>query len=248
MMLGLALVGCPRERASAGDAKATPTSSVPVKTETTAPTGTAAVDPRDTPPPRGNVARYHLRKQGWKDPDVDAWLASLSEPTGLTSLDIRDNEISSAALDAINRSRLGMIEDLMASGNPLGDAGGRSVGSGAKFQNARILWMDRTQLGPDGVRSLLGTASKLTYVEELNLSDNPLGDDGVAAVAASVKCASLSALYLSKVGMTERGAKALATSQHLAALKHLDVGGNALGKDAIALLKSRLPKVSVETD
>jgi Leucine-rich repeat (LRR) protein len=231
VMLGLALVGCSRERAPAGGTRAT-----------------AAVDPQTAPPPRSNVARYHLRKQGWKDPDVDTWLASLPEPTGLTSLDIRDNELSSAALDAIDRSRLGAIEELMLSGNPLGDAGGRSVGGGAKFQNARILWMDRTKLGRDGVESLLGKASKLTYVDELNLSENPLGDDGVAAVASSEKCENLSALYLSKVGMTDRGAAALAASQHLTKLKDLDVSGNALSKDAIDLLKRGLGKVRVKTD
>lgn len=228
--LGMTLVGCPRERAAGGEAttKATAQGSA-----TTSP-----VDLASTPPPRGDVARYNLRKQGLTDAAFDKWLASLPAPTALTSLDVRDNELSAAALDAIDRSRLGMVEELMLSGNPLGDAAGRSIASGTKFTNTRILWMDRTKLGSDGVKSLLGKTSKLAGPNEINLSGNPIGDDGVEALAASERCEALSALYLTGVGMGDRGAKALAASAHLAKLKRLDVSANELSADAIAKLKA----------
>lgn len=238
LALGLALVGCTRERAAERDTR--PHGS------TQSAASTPPVDLVATPPPRGDVARYHLRKQGLTDAALDKWLSSLPEPSALTSLDIRDNELSAAALEAIDRSRLGMIEELMLSGNPLGDVGARSIANGAKFANTRILWLDRTKLGPEGVKSLLAKTSKLAGPSELNLSENPLGDDGIAALAASEKCEALSALYLSKTGMSDRAAEALAASSHLSKLKHLDVSGNALSRDATARLKASRALSSAE--
>jgi hypothetical protein len=225
LALGMTLVGCPRERATEGEGDPKPTA-------------TGAVDPANTPPPRGDVARYHLRKQGLTDAAFEKWLASLPPPDALTSLDVRDNELTAAAMDAIDKSKLGMIEELMLSRNPLGDAGGRSIANGKKFTNTRILWMDRTKLGSDGVKSLLGKTSKLAGPNELNLSENPIGDDGVEALAASERCESLSALYLTKTGMGDRGAKALAASTHLSKLERLDISGNAVSGDVIAKLKA----------
>jgi hypothetical protein len=75
-------------------------------------------------------------------------------------------------------------------------------------------------------------------VYTLHLSRNPLGDEGVEAVAKSERAAQLTNLYLDRVGMTDRGAEVLAESPKLAGLLYLAVGGNELTEAGITALEN----------
>ena len=82
-------------------------------------------------------------------------------------------------------------------------------------------------VGPDSVYGM----------RTLDLSDNPLGDEGVEALAQSPYASYMRSLYLGDVGATDRGAKALADSPHLANLSYLVLTGNGFtqeGKDALS--------------
>ncbi|WP_368856434.1 hypothetical protein [Micromonospora fiedleri] len=60
----------------------------------------------------------------------------------------------------------------------------------------------------------------------LDLSDNPIGDDGVAALAASPHLGRLRWLGLANCGIGPAGAEALAASRNLPALRYVEMWGN----------------------
>jgi hypothetical protein len=75
-------------------------------------------------------------------------------------------------------------------------------------------------------------------VYTLQLSRNPLGDEGVEAVLANPRTNELANLYLDHTGMTDRGARALAASPLVSSLLYLAVGGNQLSEAGVAALKN----------
>ncbi|MBW2278823.1 MAG: hypothetical protein JRF63_15125, partial [Deltaproteobacteria bacterium] len=71
-------------------------------------------------------------------------------------------------------------------------------------------------------------------VYTLQLSRNPIGDEGVELIAKHKRSEELGNLYLDHIGMTDRGAVALAASPNVASLLYLAVGGNELTAAGIA--------------
>lgn len=75
-------------------------------------------------------------------------------------------------------------------------------------------------------------------VYTLELSRNPIGDEGAEVIAKAKRTGRLANLYLDHTGMTDRGAGALAASPFVSSLMYLAVGGNALTDAGIAALKN----------
>jgi hypothetical protein len=73
----------------------------------------------------------------------------------------------------------------------------------------------------------------------LDLSNNALGDEGAAALAASPLLAGLRVLHLGRTCVGDAGARALALSPHLGDLTpHLD--GNRISAAVTGMLRQRL--------
>ena len=244
------LSGCPRDKPASLESGASTAGPAATNSTSEARPGSNTAEPQASPRPRSDVARYNWRKQNLTDAELAKWLGGLADPTGPTSFDATDNQLTAAGVEALSRSKLGVFETLMLSKNPIGDAGAKIIGSADKFIPMRVLWLERTKLGPDGVDALLGPSSKFTHLVQLSLNENPIGDAGAEKLSKSEKVKTLSGLYLSKTELTDRGAKALAASPHLASLEQLDVTGNALTKEGIAALKSspHFSKTTIDVD
>lgn len=94
------------------------------------------------------------------------------------------------------------------------------------------------------VEQLLG-AVRFERLESLDLDGSALGDDGVAALAASPSLAKLQSLKLSSCDLSEESVEHLAGSKHLGQLRELDLEFNQLSLDAAARLVTspRLPRL-----
>lgn len=109
------------------------------------------------------------------------------------------------------------------------------------------------QLDFSGNKLTAASVEALTKVDigsvyTLQLSRNPIGDDGVELVAKHKRTEELANLYLDHVGMTDRGAKALAASPYVASLLYLAVGGNQLTEAGVAALKNSPNLTKCEID
>jgi len=105
-------------------------------------------------------------------------------------------------------------------------------------ENIGVLQLDFSgnRLTAASVKLLL--ESRIGAIYTLQLSRNPIGDDGVEAIAQSPRTRQVANLYLRGVGMTDRGAAALAASPEVASLLYLALGGNRLTETGIAALKN----------
>jgi hypothetical protein len=83
------------------------------------------------------------------------------------------------------------------------------------------------QITARGVQAIM-TASATSGLDSLHLSGNPLGDDGLRALAESPRLAQIQTLQLQRVGATPAGIAALAASPHLKA-KNLALGWQSVG-------------------
>jgi uncharacterized protein (TIGR02996 family) len=86
---------------------------------------------------------------------------------------------------------------------------------------------------------LLARAPWAAGLGSLDLSLNPLSNDGVQALAASPYLARLRCLELRRVRLASTGALALAKSPHLEGLEMLDLRDNRLSKKAVDALRQR---------
>jgi len=94
--------------------------------------------------------------------------------------------------------------------------------SGNKLTAASVAALNRADIGS---------------VYTLKLSRNPIGDEGVELIAKHERSERLANLSLDHVGMTDRGARALAASPFVSSLMYLAVGGNDLTEAGIAALR-----------
>lgn len=187
-------------------------------------------------PSRPQNRKYSLRDQGTTDPEVIAWLAGVEPYNGLVTLDLRGNRLTADSLAALAGSQIGVVHTLLLSGNPLGDAGARVLAESPAFATLTILYLSETGLGAAGLDRMLGPDSRLEpgFLTNLDLSGNPLGDEGARILAASSRAGQLTHLELERTGLTDRGALALARSPHLGALEYLSLDGNDLTDAGVA--------------
>jgi uncharacterized protein (TIGR02996 family) len=168
---------------------------------------------------------------------------------GLWSLLLGDNGLSSEGVRALAAAAPPGLRYLQLDGNRPGEDGARALAAGfaglatlslmecalapaaAEVLAAApgIQWQNLTlsgnPLGPDGVAVLL-RASWLTWLSRLYLPRCGVGDAGAAALAGCPALAELRVLNLRDNGITAAGAAALAASPHLSRTLRLDLAGN----------------------
>jgi uncharacterized protein (TIGR02996 family) len=198
-------------------------------------------------------------------------LARLKDPPALAKLDLSGNRLAAPALAALAASAaVAAVEDLDLSDNTLG-ADGLAALAGGTFPNLRALHLLRTRpqeagvgalagapffpelrslslggnnLGPAAAIEIANPPSGAAQLRVLDLRENRIGDRGARALASSPHLAQLIQLDLAEAHVGDAGAKALAESPHLAGLLDLNLFGNALSPRAAELLRARFgPRV-----
>lgn len=198
---------------------------------------TAAPPPTPGPAPRQQVARYRLKKQNLTDEQLVKWIAEQPEARELISLDLQENKLTHVGVEALAKAKIGTATALFLSKNPIGDKGAKAIVAGDRFFSITILYLASTKITAAGVRALLDEKTGLKWIWELDLSNNPLKNAGVEAIAKSSCTKTMTSISLSNVGMTDKGARALAASPHLGKLENLYVDGNKLTPAGIKALK-----------
>ncbi len=165
----------------------------------------------------------------------------------LRHLALGHNYIGDEGLAALARcSRLEELNALKLCNDHFGPEGISALFSSEHLYNLHWLDLSCCDLEAEAMRALAGCGTSI--LQHLDLSDNPLGDEGVEALADWAGLAYLWALWLVETEMGDRGARALAASPHLGFLIHLDVSFNGLSKKANAALVKRWGKEIVCAD
>jgi uncharacterized protein (TIGR02996 family) len=167
------------------------------------------------------------------------------ELAALTGLDLCFDHLDSrdAALLAACRHLVG-LRRLNLNGNPIGDEGVARLGASPSLTGLEAVHLEHCGLGPAAVNTL--AASRLTQLRALDLSENFLGDDGVARLTAAPFLVRFAGLDLTAVGMGDTGARRLAESPSVRGLRRLRLGYNGIG-DAGATDLVRSPHLAALT-
>ncbi|XP_072891355.1 NACHT, LRR and PYD domains-containing protein 3-like [Hemitrygon akajei] len=141
--------------------------------------------------------------------------------------------------------RLHKCHELRLGQNELGDSGVKLVSAALRNPECKIqkLWLGDVGLTDSGVEDLVSTLGTNTSLMELDLSDNNLGDSGVKLVSAALRnpeC-KIQKLWLGNVGLTDTGAKDLASALSTnPSLTELNLSGNKLGDSGVKLVSAAL--------
>ncbi|MCI0703041.1 MAG: TIGR02996 domain-containing protein [Planctomycetia bacterium] len=161
---------------------------------------------------------------------------------GLTSLDVSGNDINDHGVRAAVTSPIfGRLRCFKVNGNHIGDAGVTSLVRSALF--SRMMKADphvelrASGIGPAGAE-VLSACPALAACSSVDLSDNYLGDQGIAALLRSAHLGRLKSLRLGRNQLTDAGM--IATRElfdqlfnHLALL---DLSGNRLTRVGLGVL------------
>lgn len=140
----------------------------------------------------------------------------------LISINISNTHVGDAGLEAIAESAyVGHVRRLSANDIGATSAGIRAL---AKARSLRPSWLQlrSNKTGPAGVAAL-GNSPAMARVEELSLVSNPLGAEGVRALAAG-RWRQLKRLSVDFVRLNDAGLRRLLTSQSLVNLEFLSIG------------------------
>jgi uncharacterized protein (TIGR02996 family) len=105
----------------------------------------------------------------------------------------------------------------------------------ARFTSLRVLTLGLNPLGGEGVGALAGSPH-LTSLAWLDLDQTRPGRDGIAALASSPHLRNLRRLSLEANGLDDEAVELLLTSPHLHRLTHLDLYNNRITDRGVALL------------
>lgn len=144
----------------------------------------------------------------------------------LESLDISSNDIGPQGAMALASSPMvRRLKTLALADNRLGDAGLAALLGAPFLSGLRTLGVAQNHVTAGGIVLLVGAPFEL---QVLDLSRNPLGREGLAALAAT-----LPRLRLKSLAVADCELQATALTTALAAapvtLRHLDIAGNAIG-------------------
>jgi hypothetical protein len=165
-------------------------------------------------------------------------LVALPELQGLETLAARFySQISPLGAMALGGAGWSGMRVLLLGQNPVGDAGATSVVRGFPCLEVLDLWECGCGLSTAETLAARGAPS----LRHLQLSSNPIGGQGLAALSASEGLGGLRELDLANCGIDDAGAEALARSPLATQLARLDLSHNQLSdRGARALLDSPL--------
>lgn len=184
------------------------------------------------------LGQYSLNKIG---PVGCAALAEEHALPKLTSLDLDFNEVGDEGWLAMVRSgKLGRFTRLQLQKCELGDVSLVPMFSSGRLDALVTLDLSHNQMGAAGAIALVEAAP--ASLRNLWLYGNPIGDEGVRALAQAPWLGQLRELNLDLVGMTDAGVEALLASPHLDVIPRFICGLQkpALSKSTLEALKARL--------
>ena len=180
------------------------------------------------------VRSMTLRGGAWTVESVNA-LAEARSLSSLEGLDAGGAALGPEGAAALARAPwLAGLQRLELDGAGIGDEGLAALCEAPDLRSIRVLDLADNDIGARGV-ACIGTGP-FGKLEELDVSRNPLGDEGMRALAATARVDTLSALGVAEVGIGERGVFAIATSPYLAGLDRLDVRRNDLDEVQVGTL------------
>lgn len=153
---------------------------------------------------------------------ADGAATLLAGADGLESLDLRHNRVGNGL------PRLGLFDTLVRLDLGFNDLAGTAMLDA--FPRVRALGLRANRLSAAAVQSL----ARFQSVESLDVSVNPLGDDGAAMLLRAFP--NLTRLDLGNTGLGDAGVRRLVASGALGGLRSLSLAWNPVGDDAAAAL------------
>ena len=163
----------------------------------------------------------------------------------IESLDLESSEFSDRALVALMGSgHLPSLRELNLEANAVSDEGFGALVSMERAPLLRDVNLSRCPLTPSAMKHWTDEPGHWTG---LDLSSTLVGEEGVLSVARSRRTASLTSLKLSNVTQHVNSPfAALVVSDHVRALKQLDVSSNGLGRVFVDALSASYSLRSLE--
>ena len=132
---------------------------------------------------RSQFVRYNLEGQGINDAQFVEWLANQSSYNGLIQLDLDNNHLTAESVKALGDADIGVPYSISLANNPIGNEGAKALASASRFSGTMLLSLSNTRITAQGVGHLFGRGSAIGSLFHLDLSQNDLGDIGVATIA-----------------------------------------------------------------
>ncbi|XP_072891766.1 NACHT, LRR and PYD domains-containing protein 3-like isoform X1 [Hemitrygon akajei] len=144
-------------------------------------------------------------------------------------------------------------QELSLGGTELGDSGVKLVSAAVRNPECKIQKLQLRDVGltDSGAKDLASALSTNPSLTKLDLSANKLGDSGVKLVSAALRSpeCKIQKLWLHNVGLTDSGAKDLASALSTnPSLTELDLSDNKLGDSGVKLVSAALrnPKCEIQ--
>jgi uncharacterized protein (TIGR02996 family) len=161
-------------------------------------------------------------------------LAASANLSGLRVLELGMNRLGPVGAETIAASdRFGKLHRLGLSGNQIGTARVHTLSQPHVFFRVPVLDLSHNEVGVVELQALLNRAPRLPAPEtnrlrQLDLSGNPLGDNGTRVLAVCPHLENLQVLRLANCNITDEGVRILAASAHLNNLVELDLSRNPI--------------------
>jgi uncharacterized protein (TIGR02996 family) len=165
-----------------------------------------------------------IRRLVMRGLEGDEGFAALATSPALANLRALNVTASELSADALAELALPRLENLVLTGNPIGDEGIENLAQWKQLANVDTLYLSACEISEEGIDQLFSGAP-LAKLKKLTLSNNELGDEGAGVIAkAAVRMPALEHLELLRCGLSQTGVKALA--KKLTTLRRLDVRFN----------------------
>jgi uncharacterized protein (TIGR02996 family) len=172
-------------------------------------------------------------------------LASTPHLGALRTLDLGNNRLGPVGAEAVVGSeRLTNLQKLVLANNGIGIARLQTLSWNNGFFRVPILDLSKNYLVAAGLQVVLNrnpgpTEPGSNRLRDLNLSGNPIGDDGTRVLAACRYLEHLRILRLAGCGIGDEGVRVLASSPFLNNVVVLDLSSNPIGDTGCKYLLDR---------
>jgi len=158
-----------------------------------------------------------------------AVLGGASTMRKLQQLDVTDNPLMPAGVEALLDGDWAELTDLKIGGTSGGDSGAKALAASGLLSRLVTLGIQRFPLTPEGLAAVLSAPAP--SLVEFDLSDNvTLGDEAVRLLS-NTSMPALRTLSVANLGMTEAGLPQLLAAPTLAQVKKLEYHGNPITDD-----------------